>query len=59
LAREPHGKRKLRSPRRRWEDNIKMNIKEIGFRNVIWLLENLMERERLEVQDVDGRIILK
>ena len=28
LTDEPAGKRPLRRPRRRWEDNIRMNLKE-------------------------------
>ena len=27
---KPTGKRPLRRPRRRWEDNIRMNLEEIG-----------------------------
>jgi hypothetical protein len=27
----PEGRRPLERPRRRWDDNIKMDIKEIGF----------------------------
>jgi hypothetical protein len=30
LIGRPEGKRPLGKPRRRWEDNIKMDIKEIG-----------------------------
>jgi hypothetical protein len=30
LVGRPEGKRPLRRPRRRWEDNIKMDLKEIG-----------------------------
>jgi hypothetical protein len=29
VAREPEGKRPLRIPRRRWEDNNKMDLKQI------------------------------
>jgi hypothetical protein len=28
--RKPEGKRSLRRPRRRWVDNIKMDLREIG-----------------------------
>ena len=28
--REPEGKRQLGRPRRRWEDNIKMDLQEVG-----------------------------
>jgi hypothetical protein len=27
---KPEGKRKLGTPRRRWEDNIRMDLKEMG-----------------------------
>jgi hypothetical protein len=27
---KPEGKRQLRRPRRRWEDNIRMDLREIG-----------------------------
>jgi hypothetical protein len=30
LAGKPEGRRALGRPRRRWEDNIKMNLREIG-----------------------------
>jgi hypothetical protein len=31
------GRRPLGRPRRRWEDNIKMDLREIGFGNVDWI----------------------
>jgi hypothetical protein len=31
LVGNPEGKRPLRRPRRRGEDNIKMNLQEVGF----------------------------
>ena len=31
LVRKPEGKRPLGRPRRRWEDNIKMVLQEVGF----------------------------
>jgi hypothetical protein len=34
LVGKPEGKRPLGRPRRRWRDNIKMDLKEIGW---IWL----------------------
>jgi hypothetical protein len=33
----PEGRRPLGRPRRRWEDNIKMDLREIGFRDVDWI----------------------
>jgi hypothetical protein len=31
------GRRPLGRPRRRWEDNIKMDLREIGFEDVDWI----------------------
>ena len=31
LVRKPEGKRPLGRPRRRWEDNIKMDLQEVGW----------------------------
>jgi hypothetical protein len=30
LVGKPEGKRQLGRPKRRWEDNIKMNLREVG-----------------------------
>jgi hypothetical protein len=35
--RKPEGKRPLGRPRRRWEDNIKMGIREIGWGVMEWI----------------------
>jgi hypothetical protein len=37
LVGTPEGKRLLESPRRRWIDNIKMDVLEIGVRVVDWI----------------------
>ena len=40
LVGKPEGKRPFGRPRRRWEDNIKMNLKEVGWgtwTGLIWL----------------------
>jgi hypothetical protein len=37
LVGKPEGKRPLGRPRRRWEDNIKMNHREIGWDGVDWI----------------------
>jgi hypothetical protein len=40
LVRKPEGKRQLGRPRRKWENNIEMNLGEIGFGvwiGFIWL----------------------
>jgi hypothetical protein len=37
LTRKPTGKRPLGSPRRRWEDNIRMDRKEININTGNWV----------------------
>jgi hypothetical protein len=37
LVGRPEGRRPLVRPRRRWEDNIKVDVREIGFRDVDWI----------------------
>jgi hypothetical protein len=37
LVRKPEGKRPLERPRRRWEDNIKMNLQEVGCGGMDWI----------------------
>jgi hypothetical protein len=37
LVGKPEGSRPLRRPRRRWKDNIKMDLREIGFGDVDWI----------------------
>jgi hypothetical protein len=37
LVGKPEGKRSLRRPRRRWVDNIKMDILEIGWGGLDWI----------------------
>jgi hypothetical protein len=37
LVGKPEGRRPLERPGRRWEDNIKMDIREIGFGDVDWI----------------------
>jgi hypothetical protein len=37
LVRRPERKRPLRRPRRRWEDNIKMELWEIGIDGANWI----------------------
>ena len=34
---KPEGKRPLGRPRRRWEDNIKMDLQEIGCGGMNWI----------------------
>jgi hypothetical protein len=37
LVRRPEGKRPLGRPRRKWEDNIKMYLGEIGIDGANWI----------------------
>jgi hypothetical protein len=37
LVERPEGRRPLGRPRRRWEDNIKMDLRDIGFGDVDWI----------------------
>jgi hypothetical protein len=38
LVGRPEGKRPVGRPRRRWEDNIKMDLREIGIDGTNWIL---------------------
>jgi hypothetical protein len=37
LVGRPEGRRPLGRPRRRWEDNIKMNLQEVGWGGMDWI----------------------
>jgi hypothetical protein len=37
LVRKPEGKRPFRRPRHRWEDNIGMDLGEIGWEGLNWI----------------------
>jgi hypothetical protein len=37
LVRKPEGKRPLGKPRRRWEDNIRMDLQEVGCGGMDWI----------------------
>jgi hypothetical protein len=37
LVEKTKGKRPLGRPRRRWEDNIKMDVREIGIEGANWI----------------------
>jgi hypothetical protein len=37
LVGKPEGKRPLGRPRRRWEDNIKMDLREVGCGGMDWI----------------------
>jgi len=45
LVGKPEGKRQLRRPRRRWEDNIKMDLQEVGLAGMDWI-ELAEDRDR-------------
>ena len=46
LVGKPEGKRTLARPRRRWEDNIKMDLQEVGRGCGNWM-ELAQDRDRL------------
>jgi hypothetical protein len=37
LVGKPEGRRPLGRPRRRWEDNIKMDLREVGWEGADWI----------------------
>jgi hypothetical protein len=45
LVGTPEGKRPLGTPRRRWVDNIKMDLREIGCDGVDWI-DNAQDRDQ-------------
>ena len=45
LVGKPEGKRSLGRPKRRWEDNIKMDLQEVGCGGMDWI-ELVQDRER-------------
>ena len=45
LVGKPEEKRTLGRPRRRWEDNIKMDFQEVGYWNMDWI-ELPQDRDR-------------
>jgi hypothetical protein len=53
LAGKPEGKRPLGRPRRKWEDNIKMDLQEVGCGSMEWIeLAQDMDRWRAFVKAV-------
>jgi len=53
LVGKPEGKRPLGRPRRRWEDNIKMDLQEVGCGDVDWIeLDQDRDRWRALVTEV-------
>jgi hypothetical protein len=45
LLGKPEGKRPLKRPRHRWEDNIKMELQEVGWGGMDWI-ELAQDRDR-------------
>ena len=45
LVGKPEGKRPLERPRRRWEDNIKMDLQEVGCGGMDWI-DLALDRDR-------------
>jgi hypothetical protein len=45
LVGRPEGRRQLGKPRRRWEDNIKMNLQEVGWGSMDWI-DMAQDRDR-------------
>jgi len=53
FVRKPGGKRPLGRPRRRWEDNIKMDLQEVGCGIMYWIeLAQYKDRWRALVNGV-------
>jgi len=53
LLRKPEGKRPIGRPRRRWEDNIKMDLQEVGCGCMEWIeLAQDLDRWRALVNKV-------
>jgi len=48
LVGKPEGKRPLGKPRRRWEDNIKTDLQEVGCGGMNWI-ELAQDRDRWRV----------
>ena len=50
---KPEGKRPLGRPRRRWEDNIKMDLRQVGFDPGDWIaLAVDRDQERANIRTV-------
>jgi hypothetical protein len=54
LVGNPEGRRPLGRPRRRWEDNIMMDLREIGFGDVNWIH---LTRDRDRWRDLVNKVI--
>jgi len=55
---KPEGKRPLGRPRRRWEDNIKMDLQEVGCGDIDWInLAKDRDRWRTLLTDVMNLLV--
>jgi hypothetical protein len=57
LVGKPEGKRPLGRPRRRWEDNMKMDLQEIGCKGMDWI-KLAQDRDRWRII-VNAEIIIR
>ena len=57
LTGKPTGKRPLGRPRRRWEDNIRMDLEEIGINTVNWV-DSAQDRDYWRALDKAALILL-
>jgi hypothetical protein len=46
--RKPEGRRPLEKPRRRWEDNIKVDLQKVGWGSIDWI-DLAQDRDRWRV----------
>ena len=58
LVGKPEGKRPLGRPRHRWEDNIKMDLQEVGGGGGDWI-ELAQDRDNALVSTVMNRLVPK
>jgi hypothetical protein len=54
LVGKPEGKRPLGRPRFRWVDNIKMDLQEVGWRDMDWIY---LAQDRYRWRDVVNAVI--
>jgi hypothetical protein len=54
LGGRPKGKRPLGRPRHKWEDNIKMDLREIGINGVNWIQ---LAQDRVQWRDSVNMVI--
>ena len=55
LVGKPEGKRPLGRPRRRWEDNIRMDLQEVGLGYEDWI-GLAQDRDRWRAKDLYGEL---